>query len=153
MREEKITIFNKNGITLEKILTRYINPLKCDSNLIEISGKPQQDYFTRRTKKAPEFTEVRCVSKLGFYYTKSVRTENIQEEENLSKKIRKVIISGLDGKWVYHLTYLVSYHGTEIGYETRPWDLIGGSFPDNYMWGLFEDINKLFDEFKYKRGT
>lgn len=41
---------------------------------------------------------------------------------------------------------MLSYHGTSVNKETRPWDLLGGSFPDNYMWGLLDDINKIFDE-------
>lgn len=149
MREEKITIFNKNGITLEKILTHENKPLECKSEIIKVIGKFQRppSYYM---KKNPEYTEIRCVSKLGFYYTKKVRKVDSkkEEEENLSKTIRKVIISGLDKNWVYNLTYLIEYHGVGIGYETRPWDLIGSSFPDNYMWGLLEDINKLFDEFE-----
>ena len=147
MREEKITIFNKNGITLEKILTHENKPLECKSEIIKVIGRfqPPPRYYR---KKNLEYTEIRCVSKLGFYYTKKVKTVDIkkeEEEENLSKTIRKVIISGLDKNWVYNLTYLIEYHGVGIGYEIRPWDLIGGSFPDNYMWGLLEDINKLFD--------
>lgn len=149
MREERITIFNKNGITLEKTLIHENKPLECKSEIIKVSGRfqPPPRYYR---KKNIEYTEIRCVSKLGFYYTKKVKMVDLkkEEEENLSKTIRKVIISGLDKNWVYNLTYLIEYHGVGIGYETRPWDLIGGSFPDNYMWGLLEDINKLFDEFE-----
>lgn len=146
--QKKITIFNKNGITLEKILTRNLKKSEhpsCSSEYISLSEP--SDYWMGK-KGISGYTVIKCVSKLGFYYNKSVQAKTLltQKQENLSKKLRKVVIIGLDGDWVYHLTYLTSYHGTNIGHETRPWDLMGGSFPDNYMWGLLDDINNLFDE-------
>lgn len=150
--QKKITIFNKNGITIEKILTRNYKKSvypSCSSEYISISEQqPEMPYHWMRKKGIPEYTTIKCVSKLGFYYNKSVQTKTLltQKRENLSKKLRKVVIIGLDSDWVYNITYLISYHGTDIGHETRPWDLMGGSFPDNYMWGLLDDINNIFDE-------
>ena len=120
MREDqkKVTIFNKNGITLEKILIR--NPKKsaypsCSSEYISLGEEqPEIPYHRMRKKGIPEYTTIKCVSKLGFYYNKSVQTKTLltQKQENLSRKLRKVVIKGLDGD--YHLTYLISYHGTDI---------------------------------------
>ena len=150
MNQKKITIFNKNGITIEKILARNSKKSaypSCFSEYINLGEEqPEMPYYRMRKRGIPEYTMIKCVSKLGFYYNKSVKTNTLitQKQENLSRKLRKVVIKGLDGD--YHITYLISYHGTDIGHETRPWDLMGGSFPDNYMWGLLDDINNLFDE-------
>ena len=61
--QKKITIFNKNGITIEKILTRNYKKSaypSCSSEYISLGEEqPEMPYHWMRKKGIPEYTTIK----------------------------------------------------------------------------------------------
>lgn len=113
--------------------------------------------YNKKDECRRRYREIKKESPLGFYYyqreyenpalntASSFDYLSPKKKQIISKEIRQVMFA-MDPTWCYTITYLVEHNGQKVDKETRPWDLLDGNFPDNFMNGLLNQVNGLFDE-------
>ena len=136
-RIKETNLFNKNHIRIVRIDN-------CENNYqyYEFNSKCEDNsYGFNRSKIYDLYDEVKCVSPLGFYYTKRV----YRTQKHFFTKYRELVIKL--STQTYVLTYVKGYNGTYIGNDIRPWEIYEGekSMKDHMITSLMNEINKLLD--------
>lgn len=136
-RIKETNLFNKNHIRIVRIDN-------CENNYqyYEFNSKCEDNsYGFNRSKIYDLYDEVKCVSPLGFYYTKRV----YKTQEHSFTKYRKLVINLYTQTYIF--TYIEGYNGVYIGSDVRPWEIYEGekSMKDHMITSLMNEINKLLD--------
>lgn len=141
-REKVENIFNKNHILLVK-RTNCNNPVTGCSFFTISNTLTSPDYYYSFKKRKEK--KIKCESPLGFYYYK---TEVEKKDYNNYYTITKFIVKLKN--ITYELSYYSKFGGTNIGSETRPWNLVPGDLgiSDDMVKSLLDDIKKLIDQIK-----
>lgn len=131
---KSIILFNKNHIRIEKGVSNKVNgslSAKCTVNEHRALNENKNNY-----KK-----KIKCISPLGFYYTKTEYTNIID-----SMTIKEITII-LPSEYAYKITYLVECNGSRISVDTRPWDIGDNeSLSENHIKRLFSIIQDIMNE-------
>lgn len=142
--EKKRTLFSQCDILIQKVqdhLYRF-NGITHTSISFERGIKDiKDDRVVCRVGKGGRM--FKCISPLGFYYYKDAsETANYKKYED--NGIREKYMISFKGGY-YELSYISSFNGTQIGHETRPWDLSGNGMPDHFIKDLEKVINGIID--------
>lgn len=138
-KASKITLFNKNHITI----TKETN-VKNDYSFVDVKNVSAREFPSTR-----EVQKVKCESPLGFYYTKEVYIT----KQGKSSDTRVITICSSTETYV--ITYLISYNQNTINVDLRPWEVCEGekSMPEHFIFTLKDIIDKILlivDENKIK---
>lgn len=155
----KKILFNSCGITIQKItktngflidyksIEELFNSRKIWEEEVKIQETATPKIDNRIVKRIGN--KYKCISPLGFYYTRPVKIEDVYREVGT----KKVYTIPLDEGY-YEISYLNKYNDTTISHETRPWDLIGNGLQENLikaLENLFKDIFESMYSLKYNK--
>lgn len=138
MRTKKKTLFNKNHVSLEVFL---------DEKNAHMYIEHFKDYSGEASKRVGEMkkTVIRAKSPLGFYYDKTVYEDDYAYTK--STAIEKHTYSFYLPDKHYVLTFYVSYMGTHVSYEQRPWEIADNvSIGEHYIFDLLKEIDNIYLE-------
>ena len=147
VKNNKKTLFSQCDVVIQRIedpsIKTYSILSHCNT-IKESVAKIKDERVVGKTGRRG--SELKCISPLGFYYTKS---SYYGHNDVYYKEVgtREKFIINFDGGY-YEISYLRSMNGVSIGHETRPWDLIGNGMSDHFIHDLEKVMNGIV-EFLY----
>lgn len=173
--DKKVTLFNKNHITVTKIDNgkgfRQLNKSKIDrygeDSVFRIertafaAGSPNSAWNSPRKPRYHESHGRKIMlpdyyilkeSPLGFYYSYPVSHPAERGEQPKDSR------SGITWRFTfpdvtYEITYLTKAEDkqTQIDNDTRPWQLVDGSMDDHFIFDLLTEVTKICDRAKEEK--
>lgn len=147
---DKKTLFNKNHITLELFnYSSYSDKFIYYSESEAGSSKNKGYSYWKDYKKKPKFETVRLKSPLGFYYSKEVPVDEVQNIKQNDDSSVKVIWEFIFPDKTYKLTYFRVFNGNSINIETTAFYIADNkSVADHFIDDLYKHLMDIFNEMK-----
>lgn len=146
MRDKVKVLFNKGRVRITKTILGKSERKSPYVTINDIISRDPGSFQSRRNEIITQ--EIKCVSPLGFYYTKTINSYNTTSNKQSSQTTKSIEYYRDDV--VHKITYLTEYNGTRVGIETRPWQLgpDACSMPDHQLNALLEIIKGIIEESK-----
>ncbi|MBQ3415976.1 MAG: hypothetical protein IJH39_11725 [Clostridia bacterium] len=111
-------------------------------------------WYNTTRKNKNNYIEERCISKLGFYYTKRTYINNNSSNSKIDESSYRTIntISFRDSSGDIHIFSFYSRYGENSASRTedglRPWEICekDNNMPDHMLTALWKDANDFFAE-------
>lgn len=139
-KNKKTTLFNKNHITIIKEEHPY-----NDSNYATTRTVIADDYTQKRNYwDKDNYEDVKCVSKLGFYYTKRIYKPKVSKSSVRETRVIDIYLNNKN----YTITYTLRANGNSIDKDLRPWEVNENekAMQEHFITALKNLIDNIIDE-------